>query len=110
MENYEKQRIGSEALDVGTIAVYDGCRREAALKADCPERELLMGKDEEADICMVKDLSAEAPLAADTRVGWVYYKVNGETVERFPIQTAEAVDTKNFGYCLETMIRQWLTF
>lgn len=110
MENYEKQRIGSEAPDVGTIAVHDGCRREAALKADCPERELLMGKNEEADICMVKDLSAEAPLAADTRVGWVYYKVNGETVERFPIQTAETVDTKNFGYCLETMIRQWLTF
>lgn len=110
MEKYEKQRIGNEALDVGTITVNGGCRREAVLKADCPERELLMGKDEEAEICIVKDLSVEAPLAENTRVGWVYYKVGGETVERFPIQTAERVDTKSFGYCLKTMIRQWLTF
>lgn len=110
IEKYEKQRIGNEALDVGTITVNGGCRREAVLKADCPERELLMGKDEEAEICIVKDLSVEAPLAENTRVGWVYYKVGGETVERFPIQTAERVDTKSFGYCLKTMIRQWLTF
>ncbi|WP_418751953.1 D-alanyl-D-alanine carboxypeptidase family protein [Frisingicoccus sp.] len=110
MEKYEKQRIGNEALDVGTITVNGGCRREAVLKADCPEREFLMGKDEEAEICIVKDLSVEAPLAENTRVGWVYYKVGGETVERFPIQTAERVDTKSFGYCLKTMIRQWLTF
>lgn len=110
IEKYEKQRIGNEALDVGTITVNGGCRREAVLKADCPEREFLMGKDEEAEICIVKDLSVEAPLAENTRVGWVYYKVGGETVERFPIQTAERVDTKSFGYCLKTMIRQWLTF
>ena len=110
IEKYEKQRIGNEALDVGTITVNGGCRREAVLKADCPEREFLMGKDEETEICIVKDLSVEAPLAENTRVGWVYYKVGGETVERFPIQTAERVDTKSFGYCLKTMIRQWLTF
>lgn len=110
IEKYEKQRIGNEALDVGTITVNGGCRREAVLKADCPEREFLMGKDEEAEICIVKDLFVEAPLAENTRVGWVYYKVGGETVERFPIQTAERVDTKSFGYCLKTMIRQWLTF
>lgn len=110
IEKYEKQRIGNEALDVGTITVNGGCRGEAVLKADCPEREFLMGKDEEAEICIVKDLSVEAPLAENTRVGWVYYKVGGETVERFPIQTAERVDTKSFGYCLKTMIRQWLTF
>lgn len=110
IEKYEKQRIGNGALDVGTITVNGGCRGEAVLKADCPEREFLMGKDEEAEICIVKDLSVEAPLAENTRVGWVYYKVSGETVERFPIQTAERVDTKSFGYCLKTMIRQWLTF
>ncbi|MEI3266619.1 MAG: hypothetical protein V8R85_05675 [Frisingicoccus sp.] len=45
-----------------------------------------------------------------TQVGWVYYQINEATIERFPIYTAETVNTKTFFFCLETMLRQWLAF
>lgn len=110
IDNFEKQMIGSEGLDAGTLSISGGYREQVSLRAECHEMEMLMGTEEKGEVCVVKDLSGKAPLAAGTQVGWVYYKVNGEIVESFPICTAENVDKKNYGFCLEEMFRRWLTF
>lgn len=110
IDNYEKQAIGSDGLDAGILTVSGGCREEVALWVDCHKMEMLMGTEEKGEICVVKDLSKEAPISAGTQVGWVYYKINGKIVESFPICTMEEVDKKSYGFCLEEMFRHWLTF
>ena len=110
IDNYEKQAIGSDGLDAGILTVSGGCREEVALRVDCHKMEMLMGTEEKGEICVVKDLSKEAPISAGTQVGWVYYKINGKIVESFPICTMEEVDKKSYGFCLEEMFRHWLTF
>lgn len=110
LENYEKKQIGTENIDVGEIEIYGGCKKQAELTVDCHIMEMLMGENEEAKIRIVKNLSETAPVASGTQVGWVYYQINEATIERFPIYTAETVNTKTFFFCLETMLRQWLAF
>ncbi len=110
IDNYEKRAIGSDGLDADILTVSGGCREEVALRADCHKMEMLMGTEEKGEVCVVKDLSKEAPIAAGTQVGWVYYKINGKIVESFPICTMEEVDKKSYGFCLEEMFRRWLTF
>ncbi len=110
MDNYVKKTIGTENVDVGTMEVYGGCQAQVELTADCQTMDMLMGEKEQASVRIVKKLSAEAPIASGTQVGWVYYQINEDTVERFPIRTAGDVEVKSFSFCLETMFRRWLAF
>ena len=110
IENYVKKKIGMENIDVGTMEVSGGCQEEVNLTADCRTMEMLMAEEDQAEVRIVKNLKAEAPIASGTQVGWVYYQINGDTVERFPVCTAETVEAKNFSFCLETLLRRWLAF
>lgn len=110
IENYTKKEIGTENIDIGSIEIRGGCQEQVALKADCHKIDMLMGEKDQASIRIVKSLSEEAPVDSGTQVGWVYYQINGNTVEQFPILTAGTVEAKNFSFCLESVLRRWLAF
>lgn len=110
LEHYEKKTLGSNQIDVGTMVIEDGCEAEVELAADSREAEILMGKEEEGTIEIVKEIQCSAPLEEKAAVGWVYYKVEGEIVGKFPIYTTQSVERKNYGFCLEKVWKQWLVF
>ena len=110
LSDYAKVRIGRDAMDVGTMAVQNGCKDEVRLTVDSQTAEILMGEKEKASIHIVKDVSRKAPVDKGKEVGRVYYCVNTDVVRQFPIFTEEAVGEKTFIFCIGELIRRWLAF
>lgn len=110
LSNYKKIRIGEAGMDVGTMAVKNGCKEEVQLMVDSQTADILMGEKDQVSVRIVKDIAQEAPVETGKEVGKVYYRVNEDIVRQFPIVTGEAVPEKTFGFCLEQLLRQWLAF
>ena len=110
LSDYAKVRIGRDTMDVGTMAMQNGCKDEVRLTVDSQTAEILMGEKEKASIHIVKDVSRKAPVDKGKEVGRVYYCVNTDVVRQFPIFTEEAVGEKTFIFCIGELIRRWLAF
>lgn len=110
LSNYKKIRIGEEHMNVGTMAVGNGCKDEVSLTVDSETEEILMGEKDQVSVRIVKDIAREAPIAAGLEVGKVYYQVNEDVVRQFPITAAESVPAKTFKFCIGRLVRQWMAF
>jgi D-alanyl-D-alanine carboxypeptidase (penicillin-binding protein 5/6) len=110
VDHFVKESIGTNQMSVGDIVVLNGSRDRVELTVDCRMEEWLMGEAEQASVTVVQELSVTAPVAAGTVVGWVYYRINDDIVERFPICTVAEVSGKNPAFCLKNVIRRWIVF
>lgn len=110
MNHYEKKAVGQDNMEVGTLIVENGCTEEVELAVDSCTTEYLMGEEDEVSIRIVKEISKKAPFKAKEAVGWVYYSINDEVVDSFPIYTAEEVEEKTFGFCLKKLLYAWAGF
>ena len=87
-------------MDVGTMAVKNGCKEEVQLMVDSQTADILMGEKDQVSVRIVKDIAQEAPVETGKEVGKVYYRVNEDIVRQFPIVTGEAVPEKTFDFVL----------
>ena len=107
---YEKKEIGTNQLDAGVLEVRNGVKNEVILKADCQTRDIILNEKDVVSIEIIKELRKNAPVKQNEIVGWVYYKVNNQTIDTYPIYTIESIERKNLVYCLKSLLKQWQFF
>ena len=107
---YEKKEIGTNQLDAGVLEVRNGVKNEVILKADCQTRDIILNEKDVVSIEIIKELRKNAPVKQNEIVGWVYYKVNNQTIDTYPIYTIETIERKNWVYCLKSLLKQWQFF
>lgn len=107
---YEKKEIGTNQLDAGVLEVRNGVKNEVILKVDCQTRDIILNEKDVVSIEIIKELRKNAPVKQNEIVGWVYYKVNNQTIDTYPIYTIETIERKNWVYCLKSLLKQWQFF
>jgi len=107
---YEKKEIGTDRLDVGVLEVRNGIKNEVMLNVDCQTRDIILNEKDVVSIEIIKELRKNAPVKQNEIVGWVYYRVNNQTIDKYPIYITETIERENFGYCLKSLLKQWQFF
>ena len=108
LEHYVLKEIGSDALDVGELKIDGGCEDTVRLTTDAHSMNILMKESDIFSSKIVRDLERKAPIDANERVGWLYYEINGEIIEQFSIYITDAVEKRNFAFCLQKLVYWWM--
>ena len=83
-------------MDVGELWVENGEETTVKLMADTQCLNVLLRNTDYVTIDIVKELKRNAPLNTDEIVGWVYYKINNQTVKKYPIYIEHSIQQKNY--------------
>ena len=110
LANYSCKKIGKEGMDVGELWIENGEETVVKLRADTQCLNVLLRNTDYVTIDIVKELKRNAPLNSDEIVGWVYYRINNQTVKKYPIYPMASVEGKSYRDCVKNISRKWVQF
>lgn len=103
-----KTYVDENPLDQDYKAVINGgVKDEIGCKLhDIKPMILIDSTPESIEKQIVIDEDLRAPIEAETQIGTIVYKVNGETLNEVPIYAAESVAKRTYKHCTKTLLKQ----
>ena len=111
VENYEYHNLWTEWKGK-RIPVTDGAERKDVklqVKGNTKELWILSREDEKISITEELPEQVSAPLKKGAKAGKITYGIDEKSIESFDVVYAEEVVKRNFRWCLEKVVEQWLS-
>ena len=107
LEDYHKERVGSDRMALEPVSVMDGQKEKVEILTDAALDDFLLKEDDEFTMEVLVPDILKAPVQAGELVGSVVYYINGQIVDLFPVYTASEVKKIDLEWRLRQVIDLW---
>ena len=134
LENYESREIVDKSITTDAVRITDGQQdyvrtlidweyknagemylneaekneKMTGNRNESSDGTVLLRKSEQIEKQITMENALLAPVSSGTQVGTVQFLVDGEVYASYPILTAEAVERRDFMFCLKELLEQFL--
>ena len=108
IENYHRETVGRDRVDLGTVPVENGQRESVRISADVTVREVLL---KDGDMFRMEILAPDrltAPVEEGELAGTVIYYLNDQIFDLFPVRIEDGSPEIDYEWCLRRTLERWL--
>ncbi|MFG6330358.1 MAG: D-alanyl-D-alanine carboxypeptidase [Lachnospiraceae bacterium] len=108
IENYHRETVGRDRVDLGTVPVENGQRESVRMSADVTVREVLL---KDGDMFRMEVLAPDrltAPVEEGELAGTVIYYLNDQIFDLFPVRIEDGSPEIDYEWCLRRTLERWL--
>ena len=108
IENYHRETVGRDRVDLGTVPVENGQRESVRMSADVTVREVLL---KDGDMFRMEVLAPDrltAPVEEGELAGTVIYYLNDQIFDLFPVRIEDGSPEIDYPWCLRRTLERWL--
>lgn len=108
IENYHRETVGRDRVDLGTVPVENGQRESVRMSADVTVREVLL---KDGDMFRMEVLAPDrltAPVEEGELAGTVIYYLNDQIFDLFPVRIEDGSPVIDYECCLRWTLERWL--
>ncbi len=108
IENYHRETVGRDRVDLGTVPVENGQRESVRISADVTVREVLL---RDGDMFRMEILAPDrltAPVEEGELAGTVIYYLNDQIFDLFPVRIEDGSPEIDYEWCLRRTLERWL--
>ena len=108
IENYHRETVGRDRVDLGTVPVENGQRESVRMSTDVTVREVLL---KDGDMFRMEVLAPDrltAPVEEGELAGTVIYYLNDQIFDLFPVRIEDGSPEIDYEWCLRRTLERWL--